>query len=159
MGTAFPSLQIGLPVTELEDVLRTCLSDTGSQELTLGTVNRLGRQIRCRVTCAPLASRGPHERCDADRGGAAGMRSGEHPHTMLGESIRAFADEVENVTRRLSKLTAADEDAAQTVTEQSSASGRRRTRSPPRQTSCGSSSRRSVSATATSSSRRLIRTS
>ena len=41
------------------------------------------------------------------------MRSGEHPYTILGESIRAFADEIENVTRRLSSIAAPDAAAAE----------------------------------------------
>jgi PAS domain S-box-containing protein len=45
------------------------------------------------------------------------VRSGEHPYTMLGESIRAFADEIENVTRRLSGLAAPDAAAAEAVTD------------------------------------------
>ena len=36
------------------------------------------------------------------------MRSGDHPHTMLGESIRAFAEEIENVTQRLAMLESPD---------------------------------------------------
>jgi two-component system CheB/CheR fusion protein len=56
VGTAFPSLQIGLPVTELEDVIRACLRGTDSQEVILDAVNRLGHQIRCRVACTPLIS-------------------------------------------------------------------------------------------------------
>jgi PAS domain S-box-containing protein len=43
------------------------------------------------------------------------VRADQHPHTMLGESIRAFADEVENVTHRLSDLSAPDRDAAQAI--------------------------------------------
>jgi PAS domain S-box-containing protein len=45
------------------------------------------------------------------------VRSAEHPHTMLGESIRAFADEIENVTRRLSSLSTPDAAAAEAVTD------------------------------------------
>ena len=56
VGKAFPKLEIGLPVSDLESVLTACLSGTEWQETTVDAVNRLGQKIRCRVVCAPLAS-------------------------------------------------------------------------------------------------------
>jgi two-component system CheB/CheR fusion protein len=54
VGTPFPQLQIGLPVADLEDVLRSCLSGADSQQTTVTAVTRLGKEIRCRIGCAPL---------------------------------------------------------------------------------------------------------
>jgi len=56
VGKAFPKLEIGLPVSDLESSLTACLSGTEWQETTVDAVNRLGQKIRCRVVCAPLAS-------------------------------------------------------------------------------------------------------
>jgi two-component system CheB/CheR fusion protein len=55
-GEPFMSLDIGLPVAELEAPIRQCL-DGGPQgaELTLDGINRRGRAIRCRVTCTRLS--------------------------------------------------------------------------------------------------------
>jgi two-component system CheB/CheR fusion protein len=55
-GQPFLDLDIGLPVTELEGPIQRCL-DSGPQsaELVLEGVNRRGRAIRCRITCARLA--------------------------------------------------------------------------------------------------------
>jgi two-component system CheB/CheR fusion protein len=56
VGKAFPKLEIGLPMSDLESALTACLSGTEWQETTVDAVNRLGQKIRCRVVCAPLAS-------------------------------------------------------------------------------------------------------
>jgi two-component system CheB/CheR fusion protein len=56
VGTAFPNLEIGLPVSELESAISACLSGTEWQETTVDAVNRLGQKMRCRVVCAPLTS-------------------------------------------------------------------------------------------------------
>ena len=56
VGKAFPQLEIGLPVYELKEVVSACLAGTGTQELILDAVNRLGHPMRCRVACAPLVA-------------------------------------------------------------------------------------------------------
>jgi two-component system, chemotaxis family, CheB/CheR fusion protein len=49
------SLDIGLPVEQLQDVIRQCLSGEGDRlEVTLDATNRRGRGIQCRITCNPL---------------------------------------------------------------------------------------------------------
>ncbi len=55
VGKAFPKLEIGLPVSDLESVITACLTGTAWQETTVDAVNRLGQKLRCRVACAPLA--------------------------------------------------------------------------------------------------------
>ncbi|HEV2149257.1 MAG TPA: CheR family methyltransferase [Longimicrobiaceae bacterium] len=55
-GTAFQSLDIGLPVERLKAPIRACLEERSEfQEVVLDAVNRRGRPIRCRITCVPLA--------------------------------------------------------------------------------------------------------
>jgi two-component system, chemotaxis family, CheB/CheR fusion protein len=54
----FLNLDIGLPVEQLRQPIRDCLSDSAgaSAEMVLDAINRRGRNIRCRVTCTPLVS-------------------------------------------------------------------------------------------------------
>jgi two-component system CheB/CheR fusion protein len=54
-GESLFSLDIGLPVAQLRDVIRRCLSGEGDRlETTLDAINRRGRAIQCRITCNPL---------------------------------------------------------------------------------------------------------
>jgi two-component system CheB/CheR fusion protein len=51
LGKPLVSLDIGLPVRELEAPMRAVFSgDLGSQEMTLEAVNRRGQRIRCRIS-------------------------------------------------------------------------------------------------------------
>jgi len=60
-GEAFQNLDIGLPVERLKAPIRACIEErSAAEELVLDAVNRRGRSIRCRVTCAPLTTPG-HE--------------------------------------------------------------------------------------------------
>ncbi len=55
----FLSLDIGLPVEQLVQPVRTCLlRQSESLEVTLDGVNRRGRKIQCTVTCTPLIGMG-----------------------------------------------------------------------------------------------------
>lgn len=54
-GESLFSLDIGLPVAQLRDVIRRCLVGEGDRlEITLDAINRRGRTIQCRTTCNPL---------------------------------------------------------------------------------------------------------
>jgi two-component system CheB/CheR fusion protein len=56
-GQAFQNLDIGLPVERLKAPIRACIEErSAAQELVLDAVNRRGRGIRCRITCAPLTT-------------------------------------------------------------------------------------------------------
>jgi len=56
-GRSILNLDIGLPVGELRDVIRPCLSGDGDhQQVVLDAVNRRGRKIKCRITCTPLVT-------------------------------------------------------------------------------------------------------
>ena len=60
-GQPFLSLDIGLPVKELEAPIRDCLDGDGrphSAAVLLDGINRRGRPLHCQVTCTPL-SNGP----------------------------------------------------------------------------------------------------
>ncbi|MFN2645313.1 MAG: CheR family methyltransferase [Burkholderiales bacterium] len=51
------NLDIGLPVAELRNVLRPCLSgEADYKETTLDAINRRGKSIKCRVTCSALVN-------------------------------------------------------------------------------------------------------
>ncbi|HEX3129363.1 MAG TPA: CheR family methyltransferase [Thermoanaerobaculia bacterium] len=52
-GQSFPGLDIGLPVRDLQEVLRQSLREDGQREQILDGVNRRGKPIRCRVRVAP----------------------------------------------------------------------------------------------------------
>ena len=54
-GAHFMSLDIGLPVADLRQSIKTVLNDGAvQQELTVAAVNRRGKSIECRVTLTPL---------------------------------------------------------------------------------------------------------
>ena len=54
-GRSILNLDIGLPVAELRDMIRPCMSgEAKEQEVVLPAVNRRGKKIRCRITCTPL---------------------------------------------------------------------------------------------------------
>ncbi|HEX2189239.1 MAG TPA: CheR family methyltransferase [Longimicrobiaceae bacterium] len=54
-GHAFQNLDIGLPVERLKGPVRACIDGKSEmEEMVLDAVNRRGRAIRCRVTCAPF---------------------------------------------------------------------------------------------------------
>jgi two-component system, chemotaxis family, CheB/CheR fusion protein len=56
-GRSLLNLDIGLPVGQLRDVIRPCISgDTDHQEIVMDAVNRRGKAIQCRITCSPLVS-------------------------------------------------------------------------------------------------------
>lgn len=56
LGQNFLNLDIGLPVEQLRQPIRTCLSGdfSNSQEVLLEAVNRRGKSIQCRVSCTSL---------------------------------------------------------------------------------------------------------
>ena len=54
-GYFFFDLDMGLPLEQLREPVRTCQSGVSDyQEIVLDAVNRRGRAIRCRVICTPL---------------------------------------------------------------------------------------------------------
>ena len=54
-GQSLFNLDIGLPVEQLKEPLRTCLAgETNRQEIKLKARNRRGKAIECLVTCTPL---------------------------------------------------------------------------------------------------------
>ena len=56
-GRSLLNLDIGLPVSELRDLVRPCLAgEREHQEVLLDAVNRRGKKIQCRITCSPLLS-------------------------------------------------------------------------------------------------------
>jgi two-component system, chemotaxis family, CheB/CheR fusion protein len=56
-GKGVLNLDIGLPVGELRNLIRPCLSgESDSHEVVLDAVNRRGKKIKCRVTCTPLVA-------------------------------------------------------------------------------------------------------
>src|SRR5262245_57281429 len=50
----FLNLDIGLPVEQLRQPIRQCLSVDGTPTVTIDAINRRGKSIRCHVTCTPL---------------------------------------------------------------------------------------------------------
>jgi two-component system CheB/CheR fusion protein len=55
VGFFFFDLDIGLPVEQLREPVRACLSGVSDdEEVVLDAINRRGRAIRCRVVCTPL---------------------------------------------------------------------------------------------------------
>src|SRR5262249_8482759 len=62
-GKHFMNLDIGLPVGQLQNTLRQCLSGAAQQDALVDAVNRRGRAIKCKVVCNPLTN------TDGDRGG------------------------------------------------------------------------------------------
>ncbi len=54
-GESLLSLDIGLPIEQLREPIRTCLNgEVCNQELVLSATNRRGRAIQCRITINPL---------------------------------------------------------------------------------------------------------
>ena len=56
-GKNLYSLDFGMPVDQLRDVLRESAAADDTREVTVDAVNRLGRQISCRVVASPLRDR------------------------------------------------------------------------------------------------------
>ena len=58
-GKHFLNLDIGLPVEQLRQPIRTCLAkDSNHQEVTLEAINRRGRSIVCKIAATPLMGKG-----------------------------------------------------------------------------------------------------
>jgi len=56
-GRSLLNLDIGLPVAQLRDAVRPCLSgDHEQRELVLDAINRRGKKMKCRITCSPLVA-------------------------------------------------------------------------------------------------------
>jgi two-component system, chemotaxis family, CheB/CheR fusion protein len=61
-NTSLLNLDIGLPVAELRGMIRPCLAgESEGNEVILDAVNRRGKKIRCRVSCAPLLAAGKRQ--------------------------------------------------------------------------------------------------
>ena len=59
LGEPFLTLDIGLPVERLAAAIRECIAGSDSYEgVSLESVNRRGRHIRCRVLCSALLGAG-----------------------------------------------------------------------------------------------------
>ena len=58
LGQHFMNLDIGLPVEQLRQPIRRCLTgDTRLVEISVATVNRRGKSIQCKVSCTSLVSK------------------------------------------------------------------------------------------------------
>ena len=57
-GKNLLTLEIGFPLQELRGAIKACLDGDDGQEVVAGAVNRLGQDIRVRVTCEPLRDGG-----------------------------------------------------------------------------------------------------
>ncbi len=58
-GQHFLNLDIGLPVEQLRQSIRTCLAGSSQTlEVVLAAINRRGKAIQCKVSCTPLVGRG-----------------------------------------------------------------------------------------------------
>ena len=57
-GEHLMNLDIGLPLGELRDPIRTCLAGDEPDEVVVDAVNRRGRAIRCHVRATPLRTGG-----------------------------------------------------------------------------------------------------
>jgi two-component system, chemotaxis family, CheB/CheR fusion protein len=56
-GRSLLKLDIGLPVADLRDMIRPCLSgDSDHEQVVVDAVNRRGKMIKCRVTCSSLVT-------------------------------------------------------------------------------------------------------
>jgi two-component system, chemotaxis family, CheB/CheR fusion protein len=54
-GQSFWSLDIGLPVDDLRETIRSCLNGEDRIEfIQLASINRRGKTFACRITCTPL---------------------------------------------------------------------------------------------------------
>jgi two-component system CheB/CheR fusion protein len=56
VGKHFLSLDIGLAVEQLKNMIRGVISDQERREVVLDAVNRRGKSIECKVTCTALVS-------------------------------------------------------------------------------------------------------
>ena len=54
VGTHFMNLDIGLPVDQLRNHIRDCLSGSSQTKVIVPARNRRGREIECEITCLPL---------------------------------------------------------------------------------------------------------
>ena len=55
LGRHFLNLDIGLPASPLQPLIRNCLSgESPGESTTIDATNRRGRSVRCDVTCTPL---------------------------------------------------------------------------------------------------------
>ena len=55
IGQNWLALDIGLPVGQVRDTIRDCLSGASTrEERTVDAVDRRGRAFRCRIVCLPL---------------------------------------------------------------------------------------------------------
>lgn len=61
LGQRFLDLDIGLPVDRLAGPIAAVLAHAASREVLLDSVNRRGRDIRCRIVCTPLGEDGSAE--------------------------------------------------------------------------------------------------
>ena len=58
-GKSLLNLDIGLPISQLRDAIRSCIAGSSQlEESVLEATTRRGRKIRCRVTVRPLTGRG-----------------------------------------------------------------------------------------------------
>ncbi len=58
LGQHFMNLDIGLPVEQLRQPIRNCLTgDTKTAEISVTTVNRRGKSIKCKIICTSLVGR------------------------------------------------------------------------------------------------------
>lgn len=62
VGKHFLNLDIGLPVEQLRQPIRSCLAGGAVQELALDATNRRGRKVECEVIVTPLFSVAPDSR-------------------------------------------------------------------------------------------------
>jgi two-component system CheB/CheR fusion protein len=58
-GKSLFRLDIGLPLIDLRDPIRACLTgDSDHEQRVVEAVNRRGKKIKCRISCSPLVSSG-----------------------------------------------------------------------------------------------------
>ncbi|MBI2209574.1 MAG: PAS domain-containing protein [Deltaproteobacteria bacterium] len=53
-GQSLLSLDIGLPIEQMREAIRSCLAGEEHQHVVLDATNRRGKAIKCRITCTPL---------------------------------------------------------------------------------------------------------
>ncbi|HUQ99218.1 MAG TPA: PAS domain-containing protein, partial [Gemmatimonadaceae bacterium] len=59
IDTPLPNIDIGLPATQLKDIVLTTLNDGGQSHIRLiPAVNRRGKKIMCRVVATPVLGQG-----------------------------------------------------------------------------------------------------
>ena len=58
LGQHFMNLDIGLPVEQLRQPIRSCLTgNTRVVEISIATINRRGKPLQCQITCSSLVGR------------------------------------------------------------------------------------------------------